>query len=150
MVKHVLYVEDEEADAFLLKHAFEKIGITEPFQLVTDGEQAIEYLAGRPPYADRDRFPLPCLILLDLNLPRRNGFEVLQWRRDDPVCRLIPVVVFTSSSKPEDVRRAYDLGAAAYLTKLPEPDKWGKRACAIRDFWLEHNHPPPPCPAGRR
>jgi len=143
MVKHVLYVEDEESDAFLLKHCFQRIGIENPFQLVTDGERAIQYLSGGPPYAERQRFPLPCLILLDLNLPRRNGFEVLEWRREHPVAKLIPVVIFTSSHNPEDVRRAYELGAAGYLTKLPNPNAWGKCACAIRDFWLGHNTPPP-------
>ena len=105
MVKHVLYVEDEEGDAFLLKYAFQKIGIQDPFQLVADGEQAIQYLSGQGEYSDRQRFPMPCLILLDLNLPRRNGFEVLEWRREHPVARLIPVVIFTSSSNPADIRR---------------------------------------------
>ncbi len=74
MLKHVLYIEDEESDAFLLKHSFQQIGIQDPFQLITDGEQAIAYLSGQGPYADQQRFPIPCLILLDLNLPRgRNS-----------------------------------------------------------------------------
>ena len=148
MVKHILYIEDEESDAFFLKYAFEQIGIQEPFQLITDGAQAIEYLAGEGPYADRQRFPIPCLILLDLNLPRKNGFEILEWQRQHPVARLIPVVVLSSSHNPDDVRHAYDLGAAGYLTKLSNPDDWAKRTCAIRDFWLEQNTPPPSCPEG--
>ncbi len=148
MGKHILYIEDEESDAFLLKHCFQQVGIEDPFQLVTDGDQAIQYLSGQGPYADRQRFPIPCLILLDLNIPKQNGFEVLEWRRQHPVAKLIPVVIFTSSSNPEDVRRAYELGAAGYLTKLPNPTDWGTRASAIRVFWLEQNTPPPPCPAG--
>jgi CheY-like chemotaxis protein len=145
MTKHILYVEDEESDAFLLQHSFHQIGLTDPFQLVTDGDQAIQYLSGEGLYADRQRFPMPCLILLDLNLPCKNGFEVLEWRRHHPVAGLIPVIIFTSSTNPEDIRRAYTLGAAAYIVKLPEPQKWTQRACAIRDFWLEQNTPPPPC-----
>src|SRR5690348_17664555 len=100
MVKHLLYVEDEESDGFFLKLCFQEIGIQEPFQLVTDGEQAIHYLSGQGPYADRQRYPLPCLILLDLNLPRKSGFEILKWRRGHPVAKLIPVVIFTSSHNP--------------------------------------------------
>lgn len=148
MGKNLLYVEDEESDAFLLKHSFEQIGIPDPFHLVTDGEQAIDFLAGQGAYADHDRFALPCLILLDLNLPKKSGFEVLEWRLQHPVVRMIPVVIFTSSHNPEDVRHAYQLGAAGYLIKLPNPLEWTRRACAIRDFWLENNTPPPPCPPG--
>lgn len=145
MSQHILYVEDEESDAFLLKHCFLKLGIHDPFQLVTDGEEAIAYLSGNGAYVDRDHYPLPCLILLDLNLPKKNGFEILEWRRRHSLISLIPVVIFTSSSNPEDIRHAYELGASAYLIKLPNPTDWGTRASAIRAFWVEQNTLPPLC-----
>jgi len=144
-VKRILYIEDEESDAFILKYAFQQIGVEDPFDVITDGEQAIRYLSGEGNYADRERFPIPCLILLDLNLPRKSGFEVLEWRRAHSVARLIPVVIFTSSQNAADIRQAYELGAAGYLTKVPGPADCCDRACAIRDFWLDHNIPPSPC-----
>ncbi len=142
MRRPIIYVEDEESDALLLKISFERIGVVDAFKLVPDGEQAIAYLAGKGNYANRELFPLPCLVLLDLNLPRKSGFEVLQWRRQDKVARTIPFIVFTSSSQPRDIQQAYDLGANAYLTKVPSLNDWTKRASAIRDFWLEQNTSP--------
>lgn len=146
MGKTILYVEDEDSDVYLLNHAFQEIGLQNPFTLVTDGEQAIRYLSAQEPYTDRDRYPWPCLIMLDLNVPRINGFEVLQWRRQHGPARKIPVVVFTSSSSQQDIERAYELGAAAYLIKQPNPEEWSRCVGAIRDFWLEQNTIPTPNP----
>ena len=144
MIKRVLlYVEDEESDAFLFKIAFRKIGVRDAFHHATDGEDAIRYLSGLGRYANRELYPVPCLVLLDLNLPRKNGFEFLQWRQSHATARRIPVVIYTSSNNPKDIERAYELGAAAYLIKLPGLEDWARRAGAIRDFWLEHNTPPP-------
>jgi CheY-like chemotaxis protein len=145
MDRTVLYVEDEESDVFLLKHAFNTIGVLEPFKVAIDGEEAIRYLAGDGPYADRRAFPFPCLMLLDLNLPRKNGFEVLQWRNDHSVARTPPVVVYTSSESPQDIDRAYELGAAAYLIKHPDLEDWVRRARVIREFWLVQNTLPLAC-----
>lgn len=139
----LLYVEDEDSDVLLLKIAFEKVGLKDRFKRAIDGEDAIKYLAGLGQYANRELYPVLCLVLLDLNLPRKNGFEVLEWKREHPLAKRIPFVIFTSSCNPRDIERAYDLGAAGYLIKLPNPEDWNKRAAAIREFWLEYNQPPP-------
>src|SRR2546426_3324651 len=86
-------------------------------QTVEDGEEAVAYLSGKPPYADRDRYTLPALMLLDLKLPRKSGLEVLQWVRQQDGLKRLPVVVLTSSRETADVNRAYDLGANSYLVK---------------------------------
>ena len=80
----ILLVEDEVNDVFFMKHAFEEVGILNPLQVAVDGQEAMDYLGGHGAYADRERFPLPCLTLLDLKLPRVMGLEVLQWIREQP------------------------------------------------------------------
>ena len=113
----VLLVEDDPNDVALTQRAFARAGFANPLQTVNDGEQAIAYLAGQAPYADRRRHPLPMLVLLDLKLPRRSGFEVLTWLRGTQNIRRLPVVVLTSSQHSPDVDRAYDAGANSYLVK---------------------------------
>src|SRR5581483_11004623 len=92
----IVAAEDEPVDAMMLKRAFRKAGIGENLVVLEDGEALIDYLAGNDSYADRDTYPLPVLILLDLKLPRRSGLEVLEWLRDQDGLRRIPVVVLTS------------------------------------------------------
>jgi CheY-like chemotaxis protein len=113
----ILIAEDQEDDAFLLRQALAKAEIANPVQIVVDGEQAIAYLEGKGSYADRAKFPFPGLIFLDLKMPRKNGFEVLAWLREQPKCSIIPTVVFTSSRHENDVRVAYRLGANCYIVK---------------------------------
>ena len=138
----ILYVEDEENDVLLLQHVFGKAGITNPVQTVKDGKAAKDYLAGHPPFDDRRRHPLPGLVLLDLNLPYWSGFEVLEWIRCQPQLRRLPVVVFTSSSRPGDIARAYDAGANGYLVKPNALTELTSLVAAVRDFWLLHNRLP--------
>ena len=113
----ILLVEDDPNDVVLVRRAFRRARIANPLQVAQDGEAAIDYLAGRAAYTDRSRYPLPMLVLLDLKLPRRSGFEVLAWMRQQPVVNRIPVVVLTSSAESPDVNRAYELGANSYLVK---------------------------------
>jgi len=113
----ILLVEDDPDSVTLLQRAFRKAGLTNALQVVEDGEQAVRYLSGQEPYADPERHPLPVLVLLDLKLPRKSGFEVLAWLRREPDLRHLPVVVLTSSREPSDIKRAYDLGANSYLVK---------------------------------
>lgn len=113
----ILLAEDQADDVFLVRRAFEKLSVLNPLAVVRDGEEAIDYLAGKGPFANRARHPLPCLILLDLYLPRRTGLEVLEWLKQQPELRPIPVVVLTGSKESEDVIRAYTLGASSYLVK---------------------------------
>jgi CheY-like chemotaxis protein len=143
----VLYVEDEEADAILLRACFQRAGITNPLLVVTDGKKAMEYLAGENGYSDRERFPFPCLVLLDIKLPRVSGLEVLRWMRqgDQPQLKHLPVLMFTSSDCPQDINAAYALGANGYLIKLATHEQLEDRANAIKQFWLVHNTPPLSC-----
>jgi CheY-like chemotaxis protein len=113
----VLLIEDDPNDVVLTQRAFARAGFANPLQIVTDGEQAIAYLAGQAPYTDRQRHPVPILVLLDLKLPRRSGFEVLDWLRRAPALRRVPVVILTSSQHSPDIDRAYDAGANSYLVK---------------------------------
>jgi CheY-like chemotaxis protein len=138
----ILYVEDEESDVTLLQHVLAKTGIHDPLQTVKDGREAKNYLAGNPPYNERGRYPLPGLVLLDLNLPYWSGFELLEWIRQQPQLRRLPVLIFSSSSRPDDIARAYDAGANAYLVKPSALADLTALALALRDFWLLHNRLP--------
>jgi CheY-like chemotaxis protein len=138
----ILYVEDEDTDVMLLQHVLAKAGISNPLQTVKDGKAAKDYLAGDGRFADRNAYPLPGVVLLDLNLPYWSGFEVLEWIRQQPQLRRLPVLVFTSSSRPDDIARAYDAGANAYLVKPNALAELASLVLALRDFWLLHNRLP--------
>lgn len=121
-LKHqtILLVEDDPADVFLTQRAFRVSSIANPLRVTSDGEDAIAYLTGAPPYQDREANPIPRLILLDLKLPRLSGLEFLQWLRQQPILKRIPVVVLTSSKESPDINQAYDLGISCYLVKPVE------------------------------
>ena len=139
----ILHVEDDENDLLLLKLAFEDAGLTLPFQVVTDGQMAIDYLGGAGPFADRAKFPLPCLVLLDLKLPRKSGFEVLEWLRAQPLLRRIVVIVCTSAEHEQDIARAYELGANSYIVKPMGIAERNETARRLKAWWLECNCFPP-------
>lgn len=139
----ILHVEDEECDIPLLRIAFEQAGITMPVQVATDGQMAIDYLSGAGPFADRAQFPLPCLVLLDLKLPRKSGFEVLEWMRAQPLLRRIVVVVCTSAEHEHDIARAYELGANSYIVKPMDIAERNETARRLKGWWLEWNRFPP-------
>ncbi|MCI0534136.1 MAG: response regulator [Verrucomicrobiales bacterium] len=113
----VLVAEDDENDICLIRRAFQKAQFEHPVSVVKDGEEALAYLQGLEPYTDRQCHPPPALVLLDLKMPRKNGFEVLEWIRDQPEFNHLPVVVLTSSQEGADISRAYALGANSYLVK---------------------------------
>jgi CheY-like chemotaxis protein len=113
----VLLVEDDLNDIFLVKRAFKMARLITPLQVVTDGADAVSYLRGEGKYADRDAHPLPKLIVMDIKMPRLNGFEVLQWIKQSGPLRRIPIVIVSSSNNPSDINRAYELGANAYMVK---------------------------------
>lgn len=135
----VLLIEDNPDDAELIAYAFKKVGITNPLVVVDDGDRAFDYLSGYSGFADRDRFPIPGLILLDLKLPRRSGFEVLAGIRANEVTRRIPVVVLTSSNQEHDIQRAYDLGANSYLVKPIGRDALLTMVHCLDSFWIKLN-----------
>ena len=113
----VLVVDDCDNDALLMRIVFERAGLVEPLQFARDGLEAIAYLRGEGAFADRVKFPLPTVMLLDLNMPRLNGFEVLAWIRQQPGLKRLRVYVLSASGRAEDIRRCCDLGANAYLLK---------------------------------
>ena len=138
----ILLVEDDQNDVFFLQYAFETANITNPLHVATDGAQAIDYLAGRGKYSDRARFPLPCLILLDLKLPIKMGLDVLRWIHQQPHLGNLLVIVLTSSSNAEDIDEAYSLGARSYLVKPLSVDQRAALAQLIKSYWLEMNQFP--------
>jgi CheY-like chemotaxis protein len=115
-----LLVEDNEDDVFFMERAFQQAGVRNPLHVVRNGEEAIEYLSGQNDFSDRERYPLPDLIFLDLKMPGVNGFEVLKWMRDQSL--KLPVAVLTSSPEEIDRQRAFELGAECYLLKPPSKE----------------------------
>ncbi len=140
----ILQIEDDEHDVFFLKRAFQDAAITNPLHVVHDGQEAIDYLSGAGKFADRRRYPLPGLVLLDLKLPRRDGLEVLQWLKNDPCLACLPVIMFSSSAHPEDLDQAYRLGVNAFVVKPPGLKERADFALAVKQFWLRFNEV---CPA---
>src|SRR5258706_12776145 len=116
----ILLAEDDENDVFFLRRALARSGLGNPLIAVRDGQEAVDYLAGIGPYADRASHPLPGLIFLDLKMPRMNGFEVLLWLSSRPEFGELPVVVLTSSAQDSDIRKARELGADDYQVKPQE------------------------------
>jgi CheY-like chemotaxis protein len=113
----ILIAEDKDDEAFLLERALKRAAIANPVVRVRNGDEVIEYLSGSGTYADRARFPLPMVLLLDLNMPKKSGFEVLEWIRTQPALAALAVDVFSGSSRNEDIERALKLGARLYLKK---------------------------------
>jgi CheY-like chemotaxis protein len=113
----ILIAEDDENDICLIKRAFHRARFDNPLRFVRDGEEAIACLKGTGTDADRDAYPPPALVLLDIKMPLKNGFEVLSWIREQAEFNHLPVVMLTSSQESSDISRAYSLGANSYLVK---------------------------------
>src|SRR3989442_6456219 len=113
----ILLVDDSENDREIMRVAFKKANFSNPLQEVHNGEEAIAYLKGEDVYTDRNKFPLPAVMLLDLNMPMKNGFDLLSWVRTQPALKRLSIVILTASTRMEDVERAFDLGANSFLVK---------------------------------
>jgi CheY-like chemotaxis protein len=144
--KPILIVEDNAADVVLIRRVLEKVRLANPLQIVSHGDAAVDYLAGQGMYADRKRFPLPILILLDLELPRRSGIQVLQWLRQQPGLQHIPVTILTLSQQDRDVNAAYDIGITSYLVKPIHLDGLLQLLKTTSLRWLLLDTPPAPPP----
>ena len=139
----ILLVDDSANDLVLMDVAFRRAELKGPLQAVHNGEQAIAYLAGKGKYSDRNQFPLPAVVLLDLNMPMMNGFEVLDWLRSrPPLHKRNSTIILTALRRPEDVERAFDLGANSYLVKPSTLEDLVSMIRCLRD-WLRMNHFPP-------
>ncbi|WP_226006737.1 response regulator [Natrinema salinisoli] len=137
----LLLVEDNPGDVRLIKEAFKSAGFATTFHTVSDGDAALEFLRERAATEIG-----PDLILLDLNLPKTSGFEVLEGVRDDPKLPSVPVLVLTSSAATEDVVKSYELCANAYLTKPTDPDEFADIGRAVEAFWIDEATLPPLSP----
>lgn len=138
----ILMVEDDPNDILLTQRAFMQASLVNPLRIVRDGDEAVAYLGGRGIYADRSRYPLPSLILLDLKLPKRSGLEVLEFLRGQPALKQTPVIVLTSSQESSDIQRAYALGANSYLLKPVGFDGLLDMVKAIGMYWVLLNQGP--------
>ncbi len=135
----ILLVEDNPDDVMLVQYAFDKAGILNPLEVVADGDAAVDYIGRTGAYAGREGQPGPDLILLDLKLPRRSGFEVLSFVRQHELTRHTPVVVLTSSDQEADIRRSYERGANSFLVKPIGRDGLIDMASALKAYWIKLN-----------
>jgi len=136
----ILIVEDDPDDRDLLARAFRKAKVTIPLRFAVDGDEAVAFLGGAQAAPAQ---PRPVVILLALKLPRRSGFEVLDWIKRHPVLRRIPVIILTSSRESIDLERAYDFGANSYLVKPTRPDELLRMIEQIQAYWLDLNETVP-------
>jgi len=133
----ILLVEDREDDVLLIRKAFERGGLTNPLYVVRDGEEAISYLKGEGRYSNRAEHPLPDLVLLDLKMPKVDGFEILRWIRQQAGIRGLPVAVLTSSADLRDVNRAYATGANTFLVKPDDFLNYVSLGKLLRGYWMK-------------
>ena len=132
----ILQVEDNEDDVLLLRLAFKHAGITNPVHVVEDGQEAMDYLAGKGPFSDRATYPRPGLVLLDLKLPDKPGLEVLEWIREQPEFKELPVVVLSSWASRADVEHASQVGSDSYVLKPMDIHQYQEFARRLMSSWL--------------
>ena len=143
--KTFLLVEDDPNDVWFVEQEFKLAPVNLQLRAVPDGEHAIRYLEGKGDYGDRQRYPVPDVILLDLKMPKVNGFEFLDWLHSKGgEHSLIPVVVMSSSALESDVQRSYALGANSYLVKPVNWPEFRARIRALGIYWAEHVETPGP------
>lgn len=140
--KTILLVEDNEDDVTLTLRAFNKINVKNKIVIAGDGEEAIDYLFCRGKFEGRDINDLPSVVLLDLKLPKVNGFEVLKAIRKNDNTKYLPVVILTSSKEEQDVVNAYSLGTNSYLRKPVDFEKFSEAVKILGEFWLLLNETP--------
>jgi len=138
----ILLVEDDPNEVFLMERAFQKARLANPLRVARDGQEAIDYLNHQGHFSDTARYPAPTLMLLDLKMPRRNGFEVLEWLRQQPGLKRLVVVVLTSSNLTADVNRAYELGTNSYLVKPGDFETLINLVKSLDTYWLDLNRKP--------
>jgi CheY-like chemotaxis protein len=138
----ILLAEDRDDDVILIRRAFTLAKIPSTLVVVSDGEEAVSYLKGEGKYSNRAEYPLPDLLLLDLNMPKLNGFEVLEWVREQSSLARLRILVLTSSEQMHDVNRAYSLGANSFLVKPLDFENFIELGRTIERFWLNASRAP--------
>jgi len=133
----VLMADDDDDDCMLAKEAWKELNTPNHLRFVRDGEELMEYLQHRGAYSDPKESPPPGLILLDLNMPKKNGYEALREIKTDPYLRKIPVIVFTTSTNEEDISQVYDLGANSFVGKPSNYDGYVTLLGTLNTFWLQ-------------
>jgi CheY-like chemotaxis protein len=139
-LKNILLAKDSDDDVVLIRRALQTAGVKARLQVVDNGQDAVDYLMGLDSYADRTRHPFPKLILLDLQMPRLNGFEVLKVIREKLHLTQLPVIVLTNSDNPDDIKRAYHLGATSYFLRPPDMEGLTEMIRVLQAYWLKFNH----------
>jgi CheY-like chemotaxis protein len=139
MNQALLLVEDSEDDVFLMRRALKQAEIENPLYVVGDGKQAVDYLAGNGEFRDRELYPFPAVVFLDLKLPFMSGHEVLSWIRQKAELGELVVVILTSSDEPSDIEKAYKLGANSYLVKPPSLMQLRDLTKSFKWYWLKYN-----------
>jgi CheY-like chemotaxis protein len=138
----ILIIEDDPNDVVLLKRALSRENINNPVQVVHDGKEALHYLQGEGKYHDRTEFPFPSVIFTDLKMPRMSGFDVLDWLKKHPECSVIPLIILSASKMEADVRKAYQMGANAYLVKPGSIGELQEMVKTAYNFWALCEKPP--------
>jgi CheY-like chemotaxis protein len=138
----ILLAEDEENDVLLIQRALDRARLANPVRVAEDGEAVISYLSGTGKFADRKAYPFPCLLLLDLKMPRMSGFEVIQRIRANEEWKRLLIVVLTSSNLHPDINKAYELGANSYLVKPPDLEALVEMMKNLQSYWLITNERP--------
>ena len=138
----ILIAEDTEDDALIIRRALQKAAVPNPLHVVRNGEEVMAYLQGHRQFANRDEYPLPALLLLDLKMPRMDGFEVLSWIRHQPSLKALRVIVLTSSEDIRDVNKAYELGANSFLVKPMDFENSVEISKFLNDYWLRTDKAP--------
>ena len=138
----ILLVEDRDDDVYLVRRALSKADVRNPFFVVQNGEEALAYLDGLGKYSNRDEFPLPDIMLLDLKMPRMDGYEVLRAVRSKPDFKALRIIVLTSSEDLNDVNKAYELGANSFLVKPLEFENYVAMMRTLCSFWLHYSRDP--------
>jgi DNA-binding response OmpR family regulator len=137
VVLGALQIQYDSEDTQIFHRACKKAKVPFVCQSVADGEEAIACLSGKGTYSDRKKYRLPSLVLLELTLPRKSGFEVLTWIRSRPELKYLPVIVLSASKRESDMKKAYDLGASSYLVKPRSFDEVVKLVQTIHRYWLK-------------
>ena len=138
----ILLAEDDPEDAELARRAFKKHCFVNPLFIVSDGSQVISYLLGEGKFSDRREYPLPSLLIVDLQMPVMNGFDVIRWVRAHDTFKSLPIVVLTTSDNLSDVNSAYSLGANSFMVKPVDFTDFVGMGAAVRSYWLWVNTPP--------